>query len=305
VLLAQTQNIESTTLSRLDTERDDSFRVRSLHGEFVLKIAHPDDDPLYTNLQTMALAYASELEPRLPLQRFVQSLGGEVEPEVSAGNNAGRVARLLTWLPGVPLFETTPGPAQLALLGETLGQLNAALSTFDHPAAHRGFVWDAAQLPLCNDLRELAPWPEIDDTFDLFAHHVAPVLASLPHQVIHNDFHPGNVLVDAEGVTFITGVLDFGDTVYTARVVDLAVALSYLRAPLRVDDTTPFVDGFERVVPLTDDERGVLLPLIAARFAQRILVNLALARGNPQERDDAFGGADANRAALAAVLKEI
>jgi hydroxylysine kinase len=246
------------------------------------------------------MVFASDLEPRLPLQRMAITLDGEVEPVVN-----GRVARLLSWLPGVPLFEATPGQAQLALLGEALGQLNAALSTFDHPAAHRGFVWDAAQLPLCNDLRELAPWPEIDDTFALFAHQVAPVLPSLPHQVIHNDFHPGNVLVDAEGVTFITGVLDFGDTVYTARVVDLAVALSYLRTPLGIDDTTQFVAGFERVVPLTDDERGVLLPLVAARFAQRILVNLALARGNPQQRANAIGGAGANRTALAAALKEI
>ncbi len=300
LLLETTWGLPDATLTRLDTERDDTFRVTTVHGEFVLKVAHPDDDPLYVNLQTAAMAFANDVEPRLPLQRMVLSAGGEVEPVVD-----GRVARLLTWLPGVPLFEVTPTAPQCELLGQTLGLLSAALSSFDHPAAHRPFVWDAAQLPLCTDLRDLAPWPEIDTTFALFEERVGPVLATLPHQVIHNDFHPGNVLVDAASTTFVTGVLDFGDTVYTARVVDLAVALSYLRAPLEVDDVTPFLEGFESVVPLTDAERGVLLPLVAARFAQRILVNLALARGNPQERGNAIGGSETNRAALAAVLKEI
>lgn len=296
-ILARLWGLENPRLDRLDTERDDTFRVRSGQGEFVLKVAHPDDDPLYVNLQTAALSFAAELEPRLPLQRLVLSLEGEVEP-----SSQGRIARLLTWLPGTPLFETVPSAEQLGLLGATLGRLSEALSTFDHPAAHRDFVWDAARLPLIDGLRQEAPWPEVDAAFALFT--TLP-LDDLPQQVIHNDFHPGNVLADAAHPDFVTGVLDFGDVVHTARVVDLAVALSYLRSPLGVPDLAPFVDGFERVVRLTPAEHAALPGLVAARFAQRILVNLALSRGNPDQRDNAIGGAAENRRALATLLEEI
>jgi len=213
-----------------------------------------------------------------------------------------RVARLLTWLPGIPVFDAVPDPGQLGLLGETLGRLSTVLSTFDHPAAHRDFIWDAARLHLADPLRSEAPWPEIDAAFALVD---AEALAALPQQVIHNDFHPGNVLVDHHHPDYVTGVLDFGDVVHTARVVDLAVALSYLRSPLGLGDLEPFVEGFESIVPLTAAEHSALPALVAARFAQRILINLALSRGNPDQRDTVMEGAERNRRALADLLEEL
>ena len=149
-LLRARWGFEPRALERLATERDDTFRFDVDGSGFVLKVAHPDDDPLYVNLQTAAMSYAAE-DPHLPLQSLVISLDGEVEPVVN-----GRVARLLTWLDGAPLFEVTPTADQLFALGVTLGRLNEALSTFDHPAAHREFVWDAAQLPLVRELEAAA-----------------------------------------------------------------------------------------------------------------------------------------------------
>jgi Ser/Thr protein kinase RdoA (MazF antagonist) len=287
-------------VTRLDTERDDTFRLRSDAGEFVLKVAHPGDDPLVINLQTAAMAFVAETEPRLTVQTIVSTIDGEIEPIID-----GRVARLLTWLPGVPLFTVRPDPARLGLLGQSLGQLSMALQCFDHPAAHRDFVWDSARLPLIDNLRHVAPWPEIDEVFTLFAERVTPRLSELPQQVIHNDFHPGNVLVDEHSAAFVTGVIDFGDTIHTVRVADLAVALSYLAVPLSIDDTAPFLDGFESVVPLTAAEKELLPVLVAARFAARIVINQHLARGNPDSRGDAAAAAHVNRQALAALLEKL
>jgi len=294
------RGIDGGGVTRLDTERDDSFRIRSDAGEFVLKVAHPADDPLLINLQTAAMAFVAETEPRLTVQTIVSTIDGEIEPIID-----GRVARLLTWLPGVPLFTVRPDRARLGLLGQTLGQLSRALQTFDHPAAHRDFVWDSARLPLIESLRPVAPWPEIDEVFALFDKRVAPKLAELPRQVIHNDFHPGNVMVDESSAAFVTGVIDFGDTIHTARVADVAVAVSYFAAPLNIDDTAPFIDGFETVVPLTDAEKEVLPILVAARFTARILVNGHLARGNPESRDDAEKAALMNRRALGSLLEKL
>jgi hydroxylysine kinase len=299
-IVAESWGVFDALLTRLDTERDDSFRVSSASGDFVLKVAHPSDDPLLINLQTAAMAFVAEAEPRLTVQTIVSSIDGEIEPIID-----GRVARLLTWLPGAPLFTVRPDEARLGLLGQALGQLSGALSTFDHPAAHRDFVWDAARLPLIDNLRHVAPWPEIDEVFTLFDTRVTPRLAELPQQVIHNDFHPGNVLVDEQSAAFVTGVIDFGDTIHTARVADLAVAVSYLAVPMGIDDTTPFLDAFESVVPLTAVEKDVLPVLVAARFAARILVNGHLARGNPESRADATAAAHTNRRALGTLLEKL
>lgn len=243
------------TLVRLDTERDDSFRVTTGTTDYLLKVAHPADDPLYVNLQTAALSYAAE-DSGLPLQRLLLTVEGEIEPSVD-----GRVARLLTWLPGSTEHHVEPFEA-----GRALGKLSDALSTFDHPAAHRDFVWDVARLDLVRDLQDRFPSDEVAQVFTLWD---ALDLSGLPRQVIHNDFHPGNVLSDGAR---ITGILDFGDVVHTARVVDVAVALCYFGW----DDE--LVAGFETVVPLRDAERAALPVLVAARYAQRILLNQLLGR---------------------------
>lgn len=279
-LLASVYGIDGASLERLDTERDDSFRVTTANAQYVLKVANPAEDALDINLQTAALGYASE-ERLLPLQRIALSLEAELEPIVD-----GRVVRLLTWLPGAP------GPvadhAMLGRLGETLGLLNRALSTFDHPAAHRCFEWDVLQLPLLRPLLAEFAFDEVEAAFAWFGRLA---LDDLPRQVIHNDFHPGNVLTDGHEVT---GVLDFGDVIHTARVVDLAVAQCYFG---RGD---ALVAGFESVVPLRDEEHAVLPGLIAARYAARILNNSRRDRDNP----NALGSIEANRAALRTLLDE-
>lgn len=295
--------IPEAMLTRLDTDRDDSFRLDSPVGAFVLKIAPPDDDPLVINLQSAALAFAGEATPPLPLQRFLPSIEGEIEPTVDVGGRE-RVARVLTWLPGRPVFEVRPDAAQLGLLGESLGRLSGALADFRHPAAMREFPWDAAQLPLVRDLLDHLPNAEIAATFDWFDATVAPVLAGLPHQVIHNDFHPGNVLAEPDDPAYVTGIIDFGDVVHSARVVDLAVALSYLHQPGNhtANELAAFVGGFERHVRLDDAERTALPALIAARFAERMLINSWLARDSPDERDAAAANVERNRIVLATLL---
>lgn len=272
-VLAQTWGLHDVSLLRLDTERDDSFRVTAAGADYLLKVAHPADDPLEVNLQTAALCFAAE-HSDLPLQQLLLTAEGEIEPLVD-----GRVARLLTWLPGRPVTNELP----LALLGERLGRLSEALSDFDHPAAHRDFAWDLGRLDLIRDLQPRFGGPEVAE---IVARWDALDLSALPRQVIHNDFHQGNLLTDGER---LTGVLDFGDTVHTLRVVDLAVALCYLGYDQQL------IDGFTSVVPLRDDELAVLPTLVAARFAQRILLNQLLGRGRQS----------ANEAALRAHLERM
>jgi len=255
VLLLEHYGLRSTRLELLDTERDDSFKVITAAGLYVLKVAHPSDDPAVIEMQGAAMERAAAAG--LPVQRVIAPV--RELPK-------GRTVRLLTWLEGDLLAHTPP---DLRSCGRMLGQLAAALTGFEHPAAHRHFAWD---LQVFTELRA-APHPAVADlVFERFA---ALDLDALPHQFIHNDFHPGNVLV-TEGT--VVGILDFGDSLHSARVIDVAVALAYLLPDTgdALQQVDPFVDGYESVTPLLAAERDAIPTLVAARLVQRIVLNSLL-----------------------------
>jgi hydroxylysine kinase len=259
-------------LGRLDTERDDTFAVRAGDDRGVLKIAHPRDDPDELDAQTAALDHLARRDPALPVPRVRRTRTG-----ASSAALDGRHARLLSWLPGVALLDAPRSDAQLRAAGAALGRIAHALADFDHPGAHRVLAWDITRLP---DLAAVTADPLLGELIARFAAETAPALAALPHQVIHNDFHPGNLFVDPDDPERLTGVIDFGDLVHTARVVDLGVALCYLvpdEGEIR-PALTPFLAGYESIVPLRPSEHALLPALIVARQVQRIVLGAALAR---------------------------
>ena len=286
-LLASEYGVAAVSLTLLDTERDDSYRVTTAEREFVLKVAHPADDRAVIDLQVAAVMHASRAE--LPVPTVVPAVSGAL---TSRWN--GRSARLYSWLDGSLLRSFTPTAPQLFSCGAMLGALSVALADFEHPAADRVIVWDLTHLDL---LAPLALDPLTRGVVARFARDVEPRLAGLPRQVIHNDFHTGNVLVEEAAPSFVVGILDFGDTVHTARVCDLGVSLAYLlpaHGPIW-SAVQPFIDGYASVVPLQPEERELLPDLVAARLVQRILIHTA----RDPENDSA-----PNRALLERLLAE-
>jgi Ser/Thr protein kinase RdoA (MazF antagonist) len=269
--LAEHWGIEATDLTRLETERDDTFRVEDVG--VILKIAHPNDPPELIDLQSRAMEHALAADPGIPLQQVVRTRDDALATEID-----GRTARVLTWLDGDVMLDAQQPPELLHDAGRMLGKLNRALAGFEHPAADRALAWDLPHLP---ELRQHATDPVHLEVIERFAAEVSPVLARLRHQVIHNDGHPGNLLVDPARPDAVAGILDFGDVVRTARVCDLAVALAYLvpDAPGPWPDVDAFTAGFESVVPLSDEERTLLPMLIAARTIMRTVINQALNPG--------------------------
>ncbi len=261
-LLAEHFGVAAARLERLNTERDDSFRAETATGETVLlKVAHPEDDPEVIAMQLAAMRHVGAAG--LPVQRVLAG------PVTVAG---GRVARVLSWLPGTLAREHSPMAEQLVAAGRMLGRLSGALADFGHPGASRSLAWDLQHVG------SLPPTEATAGVIERFRRVVAPALAELPHQVIHNDFHPGNLLVDPAHPDYIVGILDFGDMVHTARVCDLGVALAYLSpgAGSVLAASRPFVAGFESVTPLLDAEKALIPDLVAGRLVQRMLLNSAL-----------------------------
>ena len=293
-------NVPAEGAVRLDTERDDSFRVQTRHGDRVLKVAHPADTSAFIDTQLRALEHASKTDRSLPLQRIIRTPGGGLWLDLPSG----RVARMLEWLPGKRLLDAQTGASELSALGDALGRLTHSLSTFDNDGDDHGetqpSAWDLQTVPRLATLLEAMPNEAVGEAIARYNARVVPRLAELPVQVIHNDFNPGNVLVDASDRHFVVGILDFGDIVRSFRVADLAVALSYQLYPLHHNwmDVRPMIDAFEKRVPLTPVEHSLLPDLVAARFAQRILINSWAA----QRENDTYDAYESAVATLAAIL---
>ena len=272
--------LQPTSVERLDTERDDTFHVTTADGEFVLKISHPGDDPHVIGMQSAAMRHA--LDAGQPVPEIVPTTDGSTHPV-----EHGRVLRLLTWIPGDLLssrwtYDAGVVPVNPGVFGERLATLTSALASFEHPAAHRTFAWDLRAIGELRDLLDLAPTPAVAEALDE-VEAALPAYEALPSQVVHGDLHPGNLVISDGGE--LIGILDFGDSLHAPRVLDLAIALAYL-APREGDAAAavaPYIEGWERVVPLTDEERTLLPVLVGGRLVQRILLGAASAEGRAQK----------------------
>lgn len=275
--LARTWGLDATSIERLDTERDDTFRATTEQGDVLLKIAHPADDPAVVDFQVRAMLHVQEVDPGIPIQRVVPAQDGAVTAAVD-----GRVARVLTYLHGDLVLDGARSPSLYAEAGGMLGRLNGALASYEHPASDRDLAWDLPRLP---ELLPDASDPLHVEVIMRFAAETAPALARLPHQVIHNDGHPGNLLVDPADPGTLSGILDFGDALRSARICDLGVSLAYLvpDAPRPWPEVDAFLAGFERAVPLLPEERALLPMLVAARTIMRNVINQRLHRDRDED----------------------
>jgi 4-aminobutyrate aminotransferase-like enzyme/Ser/Thr protein kinase RdoA (MazF antagonist) len=244
----------TATASPLPGELDRNFRLRRDDGtSLVLKLHAPAADRSALALQDAVLEHlaARTAAPRL-LGSTVVSVAGEE-----------RVARLLSWLEGRPWAEVESAPERLEQLGAVVARTDRALIGFEHPAMRRPLRWNLLEVPA--ELAKLLDGRRRELVDEVLAR--VPHLDDLPHQVIHNDANELNVLVGPDGA--VSGLIDFGDTVWSARVCGLAVAGAYAMQghadPVRA--VVPLVRGYHAVAPLRADELAVLYDLMRTRLA--------------------------------------
>jgi len=228
------------------------------------------------------------------LPTVVRTRAGLIESMRRTADGRTMALRLLNWVPGVPWLESgPPSAARLRDLGRALATLDVALVRVDLPGARRTHHWDLAQAarhrPLVGKIRnadlatnpryvnpdlgtnprhvrrELADW-----AFHVYAACAGPALPALPHSLIHGDANDENVLVDDGRVS---GIIDFGDSLWNPTVCDLAIALAYamLELPQPLDAGAEVVAAYHAGRPLSADELRVLFPLVLGRLAVTVV----------------------------------
>jgi 4-aminobutyrate aminotransferase-like enzyme/Ser/Thr protein kinase RdoA (MazF antagonist) len=266
--------------SRLPGEYDDNFHLSLDDGrEFVLKVMHPARERSFIELQCAALQHLAQHAPQLPLPRVSATSGGDSFAHTRVSEGSARFVWLLTYLPGTVFAKVRPHDSGLlGALGKFLGQLDAALANFSHPAAHRELKWDLARaswirshLAHISDAQRRAL---VEKSLRLYESEVVPALPALRRSVIYGDANDYNVLVSPPWPQprKIAGLVDFGDMHHSVVAAEVAIAAAYamlgennpLEAAARV------VAGYHAAMPLTETELAVLFPLIAMRLAVSI-----------------------------------
>ncbi len=260
----------------LTGERDRNFRITGPLGDFSLKFGHPAEGSEVLQMQADLLSHLARVDPGLPVPR--------TRPTIDGAGIAGYIAdgvhlpvRMVDFLPGIPLQQAVSTEKLRHNIGAMLARLDRALRGFFHRAAGRTLLWDLSHLDrLRPKLTYVEPTQRalVEEWFDRFDRQVAPHLARLRAQVIHNDFNPDNLLVGPGDPDDITGIIDFGDAVHGALVIDLGVAVAYqvLGSADPAAALADMVGAFHERLPLEPDEADLLPELVAGRLVQSLVV---------------------------------
>lgn len=253
-------------LEALPSERDVNIKVLTDSGA-VLKVYRADDRE-WLLLQDAALRWLEA--DGLPVPRVLHA------DMVNLPD--GRVARLVSWLDGVPWALAPVSQQDLGSLGSLVARIDERLSRFSVSASEREvlvrpFRWNMMQalalrdeLPLVADLhiRDLC-----SAELHAFEARILPALKLLSSQVIHNDANENNILVDGASL----GIIDFGDIIWAPRIVGLATAMAYAatsqRAPLT--DVLPLVRGYHLASPLLPEELDIVWALVRMRLVMSVI----------------------------------
>src|SRR6266568_3346398 len=219
----------------LPGEYDDNFHLTCTSGDvFVLKVMHPARERSFIDLQCQALKHLAQRAPHLSLPRVIPNRSGELFAAVRGADGAMRFVWLLTFVSGRVLAEVRPHSVEmLGDLGRFLGEMDAALQSFEHAAAHRELKWDSSRAGWIKDyvkhIGDSKRSALVEKFLALYETTVVPVLPRLRRSVIYGDANDHNVLVSEPWPQprRVAGVIDFGDMHHGLTVSEPAIAAAY------------------------------------------------------------------------------
>ena len=185
-------------------------------------------------------------------------------------NNETQYARILDYVEGEFLANVEKTPELLASVGTFLANMDLQLLDYRDPVVEaRQYHWDLQHFILNEKLVEFiydgSKRKLVEYFFLQFRDLIMPVLPELRKSAIHNDANDWNILVQHGRVS---GIIDFGDFVYTSLINELAISITYavLDSENPVTSACNMIRAYHQIIPLEERELEILYYLIATRL---------------------------------------
>lgn len=267
-----------------ETDRNYLVRLTDDSTRWVVKLSSAQHPVALLHAEASLMAHVRARDASFVADQLRCSRG---QPVVSLED--GGTMRVLSFLPGTPLSTVTKRGPWIPALARRMARFHKDVASFSAPPAlQRGphFEWDLANYAAVLDtapvhvkqgdvLRLLARVREVSQAL------VTPLVPSLPKGVIHNDWNPGNILVDP------LGLIDWSDACVSHTINDVAIFVAYaLLAEPDSEAASGFsadvVRAYELERPLTEQERAAVFPLAALRLCTSIVIAAKLVRASGQ-----------------------
>ena len=274
LILKSHYNLDCKSIHPLPGYVDLNYKVECEKGNlYTLKISRPNTSEEWINLQSAVLNHITLQSLPFEVPSPVPDRYGAFSFTIDHSTDERRFVRLQQWLIGKPWANLPYISDSLLLeLGATAAYLSNALKHFDHPDAHKEFSWDNFRLL---DYESWTPYFTSEEQNELATYFFEQfklqkdIIDKLPKQVCYNDLNDYNILTSTEkGISNISGIIDFGDAIYTQTVNELAIACAYaaMRFPDPLAACFHMVKGYHQIRPLSEDELSCLYVLIGARL---------------------------------------
>ncbi len=268
-ILHEHWGIECTELQTMEGYESTNYRILTAHDSYVLKVYPIDRETLqilHAENQVLIHLSDSDLYPNV--------LSNDQQQYIIIDEEHECCYRLLSFLEGTFWAETEVTEDLLRSFGERLADTDRRLESIA-PLAMKAkkIVWDLDQF-LTNE-RYISAIPAAADRhlveyfFLQYREKVLPQLPYLRKSLIHNDANDWNVLTQGRSVT---GLIDFGDMVYSSTINELAVGLTYVLMGREdpIADAQIVIAAYHEIYPLRAEELDLLYYLIAARLCTSV-----------------------------------
>ncbi len=276
--------------TRMPGEIDINFKIMSENSEFLMKVSRTDINTEFLDFQQNILQHVSNSANVNISPVLLPNLDGELSTSYVDINNNTRIIRLLTWIPGRLWSCVNPVKDELLYsLGNKAGELTCSLQDFDHQYAHRDFEWDIANVNWvgkCLDLFRESQRSTIVHFLELFNSRKKEY-SQLRKSVVHNDVNDNNIVVNENLVSpEVVSIIDFGDSIHTQTINDLAITLAY--ALMGKEDllsaAIPVIKGYNEKFPVLENELEHLYTLVAARLLISVTKSAINKRNEPDNK---------------------
>ena len=257
---------------QLQSERDYNLKIITENKEiFIVKISNPLEKYAILSLQDNMLKHLSKSK----IKNFVPIPLHNKIKKYHDNKNRKCFVRILPFIEG-DIFANKQNSKFLCInFAKFLGYLSISLKNFDHPAAHREFIWNSTNIEWIRDelhlFSDISKKNIIKMVINSYENIVKNKLYKMRYSVIHGDANNYNVISLNDNVV---GLLDYGDSIYAPTICELTVALAYslMNSINIIEKCLYMVDSFKTIFPLNKDEIESISTLIATRLSLTVII---------------------------------